>query len=103
MLSWTEIAADVGHHFMAVKLANQRVHVQSESRHSWIALELVDIVGIESIMLSARIAEAGAADDDAAVRVMLPVERLDWPSLKAACEEAARVADALADTTAEPL
>jgi hypothetical protein len=97
MLSWSEIAADVGHHFTAIKRADQCLEVQTDSVHSWIALEQVEVVGVESVMLVARIAEPDGSDEAQAVRVMLPVERLDWKSLKEACEEAARVAVALAD------
>jgi hypothetical protein len=98
MLSWTEIAADVGQHFMAVKRADERVHVQSAAQHCWVALELIQIVGIENVMLSARVSHGLGSDEEPAVRVMLPIERLDWSSLKAACEEAARVANALGES-----
>jgi hypothetical protein len=96
MLSWSEIAAEVGDYFVAFKWANELLEVQTDSLPCWIGLEQIDIVGVASVMLVARIAEPGGSDETQAVRVMLPVERLDWPSLKAACEEAARVAVALA-------
>jgi hypothetical protein len=96
MLSWSEIADEIGDYFVAVKRADRLLEVQTDSLPCWIGLEEVDVVGVASVMLVARIAEPGASDEPQTVRVMLPVERLDWPSLKAACEEAARVALALA-------
>jgi hypothetical protein len=96
MLSWSEIAADIGEYFVAVKRADQALEVQTERLPCWIGLEHIDIVGVASVMLVARIAEPGSDAEAQTVRVMLPVERLDWPSLKEACEEAARVALALA-------
>jgi hypothetical protein len=96
MLSWSEIAAEIGDYFVAVKRANHALEVQTDTLPCWIGLEEIDVVGVASVMLVARISEPGASDEAQAVRVMLPVERLDWPSLKEACEEAARVALALA-------
>ena len=96
MLSWTEIAADATKHFVAVKRAPRRLDVQTEELRTWVTLELVDVVSVSTVLLIAWVAE-DKAEEAPAVRVMLPVERLDWTSLKEACEEAAWVAFSLAD------
>lgn len=97
MLSWIEIAAEAPNHFVAVKRASARLHVQTHELGSWVMLEPEDVVGVATVVLTAWVAPDARERDSPAVRVLLPVERLDWTSLGEACEEAAWLAFSLAD------
>ena len=95
MLTWAEISADARRHFVAVKHAHDRIHVQTARMCSWVMMQPTVLAHGAVVMVVVVIAGAEASDDPF-VRVVLPVDRLDWAQLREACENAASTARALA-------
>jgi hypothetical protein len=95
MLTWAEISADARRHFVAVKHAHDRIHVQTERMCTWVMMQPTVLAqgAVVVVMVTIGGAETSA---DPFVRVVLPVERLDWQGLREACENAAGMARALA-------
>jgi hypothetical protein len=95
MLTWAEISADARRHFVAVKHLGDRLHVQTERMCSWVMMQPTVLAHGAVVMVIVVIAGADASQDPF-VRMVLPVERLDWDQLREACENAACMAQALA-------
>jgi hypothetical protein len=95
MLTWAEISADARRHFVAVKHAHDRIYVQTDRTCAWVMMQPTVLAHGAVVMVVVMIA-GGEAGEDPFVRVVLPVERLDWERLREACENAAGMAQALA-------
>jgi hypothetical protein len=95
MLTWAEICADARRHFVAVKHSGDRIHVQTERMCSWVMMQPTVLAHGAVVMVVVVIAGAEPTEDPF-VRVVLPVDRLDWQQLREACENAAGMAQALA-------
>ena len=94
MLTWSEIIADARRHFVAVKHLDDRLHVQTERMSTWVMMQPTVLAHGAVVMIMVSIAGADSGEDPF-VRVVLPVEHLDWAKLREACEHAAFTAHAL--------